>query len=425
MKNTLSSDFERVFGRTFSGLDTLNITFNLDVSETHWILTAKRVISISEDKIPTQDGKCVYSIADKKITENTLDFVYNLDNSYVVINGELAAMFAIYVLKNNSPYAYKAIIDNDVLMIRNQKSEPFKDIRSVRCLLKMTLGMPDALEKTIKTSPAAIRTKWLNDDVGLVQGGRKLPNDVNAWAVKQKEAKELVSLFKYVCEKEDGNNTVILMNYFKACIRIEKAVPSYHSQKGAFYRNIYEILLKDDNYSSKKLVEYLVRQSFFYNDFRNQYEEAHLMRDYVELAVNMGLPFERYPSNIRKAHNIMIKNSASPKLTEDELRDFTKECENAKKFEVTFKDFCVIIPKTPEDLLAEGLALNHCVAGYASRIARGETMVGFLRDVKNPETSLYTIEIQDNKVVHSAGAFNAELPNEMDAIIKGIERKWV
>ena len=92
----------------------------------------------------------------------------------------------------------------------------------------------------ICTSPAAIRNKWMTDTVGLVHNGKKLPKDVNAWAIKQKEAKGLVELLQYVCEKEDGNNTVILMDYFKSCIRINKAVPSSSVHKNDFYKNIHK-----------------------------------------------------------------------------------------------------------------------------------------------------------------------------------------
>lgn len=418
----MESNFEKVFGR--SGIYSNNnvITFWLSTNEDEWVL--RGAANILGDKPFV--GECVYSIKENKITANSMSFIYDLDKDCIVINGEAVAEFSVFVLRNRSPYAWDALISSGVMKLSVTKEEPFGMIPSVRCIFRLMVDMPDEFERTIKTSPMAVKNKWLSDKVGVVEG-KKLPVAVNTWAIKQKNAKSLVELLQFVCEHEDGNNTVILMNYFKACLRISKAAKIDYriiAQSEKFYDNILGILSKNHGYTSKKLIEYLIRQSFYYGDFRNQFEEAELLRDYIELADAVGMVFDKYPSNIRVAHNVMVKNTKAPKLSEEELIDFCNACKAAQKYEVSFKDYCIVIPTTPEDLLNEGVSLNHCVAGYAARIARKETIIGFLRTKENPSTPLYTIEIKNNSIVQAKGQFNSDLPKEMDEIINGLERKF-
>ena len=56
--------------------------------------------------------------------------------------------------------------------------------------------------------------------------------------------------------------------------------------------------------------------------------------------------------------------------------------------------FAVVIAKSPAELINEGDVLHHCVGkmGYNEKMAKGESLILFVRDEKEIEKPLYTLE---------------------------------
>lgn len=61
------------------------------------------------------------------------------------------------------------------------------------------------------------------------------------------------------------------------------------------------------------------------------------------------------------------------------------------------------------DIVKEGKDLNHCVASYTSRVAKGETSIFFLRNADNPNKSLYTVEVKNQAIRQIHGHSNSNL----------------
>ena len=99
------------------------------------------------------------------------------------------------------------------------------------------------------------------------------------------------------------------------------------------------------------------------------------------------------------------------KKKRDELYDFEDD------------EFIIKMPDTPIDIMEEGKALNHCVGGYMENHVEGKTTILFLRRKNDPETSFYTIEIKNNKVIQIHGKHNRWLGNNPEAI--PFMRKWL
>lgn len=88
-----------------------------------------------------------------------------------------------------------------------------------------------------------------------------------------------------------------------------------------------------------------------------------------------------------------------------------------KKFFFEDDEFSIAPPASAAELITEGSNLHHCVGGYVSKIATGETNILFLRKKESPNTSFYTIEVRNDGVLQQIhGLQNCWLGNNPEAI---------
>ena len=66
---------------------------------------------------------------------------------------------------------------------------------------------------------------------------------------------------------------------------------------------------------------------------------------------------------------------------------------NWDKYKFKDEDFEIVPPKEPDEIVAEGRILNHCVGGYVDRVANGETIILFLRKKSEPDKPFYTLNL--------------------------------
>ena len=83
----------------------------------------------------------------------------------------------------------------------------------------------------------------------------------------------------------------------------------------------------------------------------------------------------------------------------------------------------IVLPKNAEEIRREGRTLNHCVGNYVERVAKGETLILFVRKESDPETPYFTLEYRNNHVVQCRGKFNCAMPKEVESFVKLFERK--
>ena len=71
-------------------------------------------------------------------------------------------------------------------------------------------------------------------------------------------------------------------------------------------------------------------------------------------------------------------------------------------------------PKTVNEIVNEGSALNHCVAAYVSRVVDRSCIIVFLRKTDEVEKPLVTVEISPDgkQVLQSRGHSNRDLTEE-------------
>lgn len=138
---------------------------------------------------------------------------------------------------------------------------------------------------------------------------------------------------------------------------------------------------------------------------------AYEYRDYQNMLENLGIAFEGdfriLPKNFKQAHDDAVK--AYNDMKDEQKRiEFANQLEKLLGLEQTIGNYTFVLPKELQELKAEGKALSHCVGSYADRVARGETVILFVRQKEKVDNPLYTLEIKNGKIVQLRGKRNKD-----------------
>ncbi len=83
----------------------------------------------------------------------------------------------------------------------------------------------------------------------------------------------------------------------------------------------------------------------------------------------------------------------------------------------------IVCPTVPDDVVAEGHALHHCVGGYVDRVAKRECIILFLRRCSEEKKPFYTIEVKNRRVVQVRGMKNCSATPEVYKFMERWEKK--
>ncbi len=70
------------------------------------------------------------------------------------------------------------------------------------------------------------------------------------------------------------------------------------------------------------------------------------------------------------------------------------------------------LPDNSDEIKKEGEILHHCVGGYVDMVAKGETIILFIRKESNPDEPFYTMEWK-GKVIQCRGSRNCDMTSEV------------
>lgn len=150
----------------------------------------------------------------------------------------------------------------------------------------------------------------------------------------------------------------------------------------------------------------------FNNYFHKQYIQHpkdtvdHLVtqyRDYIEMSTVLGVDLShksvRYPKDITEAHDRLLQlfdsvgneevDAAFARVTDPVVEDMGM-------YSYESKMFCIIVPQSRSEFIAEGQSLNHCVgrfAQYYNNHVAGTKMIFFVRRVENRGKPFFTMEV--------------------------------
>lgn len=154
-----------------------------------------------------------------------------------------------------------------------------------------------------------------------------------------------------------------------------------------------------------KAYNYIKRQQALSDD--NLYQVITTWRDYYNLAEqnkwNIASSQIAMPKDLGLSHTnaILFSRGESIKAQSAKLiKKWPKVDEilpKIKKFEFSNDEYAVVAPKNIEDMVREGIALNHCMDHadfYYDRIQKYEAYPFFLRKKEQIETPWYTLEVE-------------------------------
>lgn len=158
--------------------------------------------------------------------------------------------------------------------------------------------------------------------------------------------------------------------------------------------------------------------------------------DYISwcamLNYNLKDMYVLLPPDLQKTHDRVMNEyqAHKDKIERQKLAEFEKqikillaEARETPAMAMKTEKFMIMVPKNGEEIKAEGRVLHHCVGTYVERVAKGETMILFVRKIDKPEEPFFTLEYRDGKVSQCRGRNNCSMTNEVKVFVKAFERK--
>lgn len=191
-------------------------------------------------------------------------------------------------------------------------------------------------------------------------------------------------------------------------------------------------------FCTKNNISPIACMNYLYDEFcKSEQDNLYLhISDYIDylknvLLVEHSISSRRLkPRNFKKAHDnftdlvIIINNKKYDAGIQQQCKLLSDT------FEMEFKSLYFKMPTSLHDFIAEGRALTHCVAtaSYGKNHANGKSFIIFVRDLKNKDKPLYTLEISKNGVFKQCRGFdNYSCPDDVMKIVKSyvatIEKK--
>lgn len=176
----------------------------------------------------------------------------------------------------------------------------------------------------------------------------------------------------------------------------------------------------------KELKEYMTIDKFIEYFQINKLEDSRLYIDYLRFAKQLGydLKNKRYlfPTNLKEMHDLCLKQI---KDIEDRAlaRAISRRAKKLAKNIYQDKTFIIFPAGSVQALKDESTQQNNCVRTYADKYAKGVCDIYFMRNVKDTNTSLVTVEVRRNKVEQQRIKNNADTTKKQKQFLKNWERK--
>ena len=173
--------------------------------------------------------------------------------------------------------------------------------------------------------------------------------------------------------------------------------------------------------SPEKVIRYCFKNK---REKKNNFRPNDLLDHWQILASLYGeLPESlMYPKQFQKDHSRFAKELAA---AEKEIYDADLAVQSAKMDRFAWTDeetgLSIRPAKSSKDLYKEGKKLSHCVGGYARDMAKGETTIFFVREIKAPDKPFFTLEYKNDKVIQNRGYKNCERTEQ----VRKFEERWL
>lgn len=132
--------------------------------------------------------------------------------------------------------------------------------------------------------------------------------------------------------------------------------------------------------------------------------KAQTYRDYLDMAEAIGFDLAqnavKFPKNLDEAHDRATAAYNAIKIERQKHEGEALHAELQARFAYEDDDFFIRAPYCAAEIVAEGQAIHHCVAGYADRHCKGKTVILLLREKSAPNVPYFTVEMDPVGGVH-------------------------
>lgn len=151
-------------------------------------------------------------------------------------------------------------------------------------------------------------------------------------------------------------------------------------------------------YRLNEVLKYLDKQinTHTRNSERNPGYILQSMEDTARMCDLMQIPLDKFPKDIFKVHDSIAKLF---RQKENEMHDEAIGRVKKKYDSIVEKanknapdELFIAIPGSSHDIIDEGQQMHNCVGSYITTVARGDTVVFFIRKKEEPQTSFVTAE---------------------------------
>ncbi len=306
----------------------------------------------------------------------------------------------------------------------------------------------------------AYATKYPAVEMLLKSGGEVIIREIIDNGKPHKSVIDLDGKTAAEVFKTDGNEAAIIRTAMKdgkvalnvlQCWRRIKAIARREKKKYkfedavelcSFYLPYHETLkfIQSTGFTPKKYINYIMRQAEAYHECPNLAEMTY--RDYIKECeelhydlrdTQISKPADLYKAHSRTSELLQAVREEQARILEEQARkDAREKLEKyrkyrkklCKKYEYTDGKYTVIVPVGAEDIANEGKTLHHCVGGYAQQHIEGKTVILFMRDMRFPNSPLYTIEMNGDRLVQIRGNRNCDpIPEAKEFVSRWLE--WV
>lgn len=197
------------------------------------------------------------------------------------------------------------------------------------------------------------------------------------------------------------------------------------------------------NVTLHKIMRYIARESEKYPDSvpchysygtRNDKSTKHrnMAHDWIEylgwceaLQYDLSNMFIYMPKNFKRVHDrtameyqaLKDREAADAKERYNNIiKQMKEDLANIPVFNLHSDGLFIKLPENSDEIKKEGIALRHCVGGYVDKVAKGETIILFIRKEDEPDKPYYTMEWK-GKVIQCRGYCNCDMTNKVKRFV--------
>lgn len=342
------------------------------------------------------------------------------------VKSEICGYSSYYTGHNGTVYPYNIKELEKTILLRSSLPMILEKSQTVNCVryLELEHSFP-VLERVTKAGLTQLAKDVINRDITNASINSKERELSKALKIDQERLKRL---------REQNGNYIMLewLQEEKAADTIypKTLIPFFVSNK---IRAI-DIQFIRDRMSVEKIMNYLIRQQESTGEEIRQIITT--WKDYLNMAKKAKVMVDKEiiykPKSLRTKHAeiIALLSKGDIKKQANEVRKkfkkVEKHCSELSKYEFADEKYSVIAPKSVEDIIVEGMTLQHCIHTcdyYFERINIKESYLLFLRRTGEEAAPYYTLEVEPSGNIRQKRTTGDNQNKDFDQAIPFL-KKW-